>query len=78
MCPRNMTGADFYALTSSAVMNALRLRIHALESAGSSETDQSLQVSQVHFINAANSIIPSLSDDELKRYEKIDNNVNGK
>ena len=30
-CPDNMTGADFYALCSDAMLNALKHEIHKIE-----------------------------------------------
>lgn len=68
--PLNMTGADFYALTSNAMMNSIRRNIQKLE-AGESEADVSLVVEMEDFSSALENVVPSVSDEELRRFDDI-------
>ena len=62
-CPPNMTGADFYGLTSEAALNAVRRHISQLESGDISST--SCLIEQSDFLDAAAHVVPSLTDDQL-------------
>lgn len=61
-CPANLTGADFYALCSNALLNAIRRRIQRSEKA---------ELIQEDFELAIENLVPSVSNEELARYEKI-------
>ncbi|XP_077969633.1 peroxisomal ATPase PEX6-like [Styela clava] len=75
-CPDNMTGADFYALTSEALMNAIRRRIKLEESYETEETEKTidpLTVEHLDFMKAVRNINPSVSKKELLRFQEIKN-----
>ncbi|GAB4819620.1 hypothetical protein N2152v2_006666 [Parachlorella kessleri] len=67
-CPARFTGADMYALCSDAWMTALRRRIAAHDEGGDEEE---LVVCQSDFYAAADSLQPSLSVEEVNKYERI-------
>lgn len=75
-----MTGADFYALTSAATMNAIRRRIQDIETS-ENKTDllkdkrEPLAVEQIDFLDAVKEISPSVSDVEISRYLKIRDSI---
>ncbi|XP_050407711.2 peroxisomal ATPase PEX6 [Patella vulgata] len=69
-CPWNMTGADFYALSSDAMLNALKRKIQLLED-GKTVNKSDIIVQEQDFINALKTLIPSVSDAELTRYKTI-------
>lgn len=80
ICPPNMTGADFYALTSAATMNAIRRRIQLLETSENNadllkDKQEPLAVKQIDFIDAVKEITPSVSDVEISRYLKIRDSI---
>eukprot|EP01132_Coremiostelium_polycephalum_P004855 gene4855-6051_t len=78
-CPMNLTGADFYALCSDSLANAMKDRISKLEKAriegnGDQEEEdfnQKLIIEQKHFLQAVDSLVPSVSMDELEYYHKV-------
>lgn len=69
-CYKTFTGADFYALCSDALLNAVKEKIAVLEKDPNSD-DESLLVKQEHFLTALRFITPSVSAAELKRYKQI-------
>lgn len=74
MCPENLTGADFFALTSAAAMNAIRRRITAAETnreLDSYRESEALRVKQNDFVEAVKNLVPSVSEEELRRYKSI-------
>jgi peroxin-6 len=98
MCPENLTGADFYALCSNALLNAIRRQILDQESGMHAWFDLSNNFSlffegkwrklynyptfcfvvatkagltQQDFELAIENLVPSVSDVELRHYEKI-------
>lgn len=78
-CPMNLTGADFYALASDAMSNAFHERITASINGeiNEEEQNQKLIVYQNHFIKAVNSLVPSVSLDELEYYHKVQKQFSG-
>jgi SpoVK/Ycf46/Vps4 family AAA+-type ATPase len=82
-CPTNLTGADFYALCSDALMNAIREQVMKLEAEAKKQPDllselrrgkQSnviIQVEERHFLEALKSLTPSVSNEELQRYKSL-------
>lgn len=73
-CPLNLTGADFYALSADAMLNAIHRKIDELGVGGTAQgaTDSvKLEVSEEDFLFALNNLIPSLSDVELNRYKSL-------
>ncbi|XP_023228856.1 peroxisome assembly factor 2-like [Centruroides sculpturatus] len=73
--PLNMTGADFYALCSNAMMNSIRRSIQNVET-GESENNISFAVEIEDFRAALKISVPSVSVDELQRFENIKQNFN--
>ncbi|VDI35901.1 peroxisomal ATPase PEX6-like [Mytilus galloprovincialis] len=69
-CPKNLTGADFYALASDAMLNALKRKITMLE-AGETTDQENVIVSENDFLQSLSALTPSLSDDEMKHYEEL-------
>jgi len=75
-CPPNLTGADFYYLCSSAMMNAIQRHVKLIQDHQIIEKDlKSLQVNQVDFEEALQNLRPSVSPQELARYESIKNRL---
>ncbi|KAI8784803.1 peroxisome assembly factor 2 [Biomphalaria glabrata] len=69
-CPPNLTGADLYALCAEAMLNALRRKINLVENG--EDTDQSkIEVDETDFKSALESLVPSVSQEDLDRYELI-------
>ncbi|KAH9499607.1 peroxisomal assembly protein [Bulinus truncatus] len=69
-CPPNLTGADLYALCADAMLSALRRKIENVESG--TDTDQTkIEVDGTDFKNALDSLVPSVSQEDLDRYESI-------
>ena len=65
----NMTGADFYGLTSEAALNAIRRHI-ALSESGQATTGACV-IEQNDFLEAAQQIVPSLTDSQLANYKRV-------
>jgi hypothetical protein len=86
-CPFNLTGADFYALCSDALLSAVAERIQQLEKqtietktievngATATKTDgdgfDNVVVEQRHFMDALSRLTPSVSLEEMKHYKKL-------
>ncbi|KAL4237758.1 peroxisomal assembly protein [Mactra antiquata] len=73
-CPFNLTGADFYALASDAMLNALKRKIKSLEDGKT--TDQSIIVEGEDFDCALKNLTPSVTEGELLRYIHLRNQFN--
>ncbi|XP_033639604.1 peroxisome assembly factor 2-like [Asterias rubens] len=73
-CPLTMTGADFYALCSDAMLNAVKRKISDLET-GNTEDELSIVVDQEDFMVALESLVPSVSEQELQHYQQIQNQI---
>jgi peroxin-6 len=74
-CPVNFTGADLYALCADAWMNGAKRKVEDDEEAKDSgyevNEDDTVEVKQDDFLKALQEITPSLSLQELERYERI-------
>lgn len=84
-CPLALTGADFYALCSDALLCSMKDKIANLETTGSNDIQHSSDnfitenqpeagdffVCQEHFLLALDRLTPSVSEDELKYYRKV-------
>ena len=74
-CPPRLTGADMYALCSSAMMASLREEIEALsrgERGGpDSAASTGVVVKMSHFLASLKTVVPSVSEQELKYYESL-------
>jgi len=76
-CPLTLTGADFYALCSDALLCSMKEKIDQWEAAYKegkpvSENDNFVPiVMQKHFEMARDRLTPSVSEDELKYYRKV-------
>nr|DBA27424.1 TPA: hypothetical protein GDO54_011577 [Pyxicephalus adspersus] len=69
-CPSALTGADLYSLCSDAMMVAIKEKIQHLQE-GAMEHSTELVLHMEHFLQAAGRLQPSVSHQELQRYEKI-------
>lgn len=69
-CPSNLTGADYYALCSDAMLNTMKRKIQQLE-AGESVNEKEILVSQQDFNEALENLTPSLTDSEIQRYRQL-------
>lgn len=69
-CPSNLTGADYYALCSDAMLNTMKRKIQQLE-AGESVDEKEVLVSQQDFNEALENLTPSLTDSEIQRYRQL-------
>uniref|UniRef100_A0A6B2KZ37 Peroxisomal ATPase PEX6 n=1 Tax=Arcella intermedia TaxID=1963864 RepID=A0A6B2KZ37_9EUKA len=76
-CPNNLTGADFYALASDAYSIAIHDLIQNIEARGEIQLYRAgnkkaqVQVSEVHFQEALKRLSPSVSPQELLRYQSL-------
>lgn len=66
-CPLNMTGADFYALASDAYLRAIRRLIMDDQK----EDNQLVTLIKNDFYDALENFIPSLDENEIKQYERL-------
>lgn len=73
-------GADFYALASDAMMNAIADKISELEEKNDpaslasylrGETPARISVSEEHFVRALSKLTPSVSEQDIRRYEEL-------
>ncbi|XP_041839160.1 peroxisome assembly factor 2 isoform X2 [Melanotaenia boesemani] len=69
-CPARMTGADLYALCSDAMTSAIKRKI-ALIDGGLDSEDSPVLLSVDDFSAALENFTPSVSDQELLRYQNI-------
>ena len=69
-CPLNMTGADFYALASDAYLRAIQRLIMDNE-----ENDRRVILRKEDFDDALENFIPSLDENEIKQYERLDKSL---
>jgi len=82
--PRNLTGADFYALCSNAMANALKRRVKELKALGEQrglppskllatlpESELHVEVTMADYNLARMSLVPSVSEKELAHYEVL-------
>lgn len=84
-CPTTFTGADFYALCSDTILNAMKERISVLDKlhkmVNISEEqklkyievsqNENLLIQKSHFLDALMGITPSVSRSELEKYKKV-------
>ncbi len=74
-CPLTLTGADMYALCSDAWMNGLKRTIEhyeAMQSASKAVPEpETVEVAQEDFWSALSLLQPSLSQQELQRYDAL-------
>ena len=68
-CPFTYTGADFYAIASEAMLNAVKRCVNK-----NSTNLDTITVSLNDFKKALRSITPSLSLKEIQKYEELKNN----
>ncbi|KAM5126369.1 peroxisome biogenesis factor 6 [Mantella aurantiaca] len=69
-CPSALTGADLYALCADAMMAAIKERVQRLQEVVGEDSGD-LVLGMDHFLQAAGRLQPSISQEELQRYEKI-------
>ena len=79
-CPPRLTGADMYALCSGAMMAALREKIEELRERGDNGGEEEetvlssadgVVVKMQHFLASLKTVVPSVSEQELKYYESL-------
>ncbi|XP_063774813.1 peroxisome biogenesis factor 6 [Pseudophryne corroboree] len=69
-CPTALTGADLYALCADAMMSAVKENIKCLQE-GLDEPGTELLLRMEHLVQAAERLRPSVSQQELERFEKV-------
>lgn len=69
-CPPQLTGADLYSLCSDAMMTALKRRVRDLEE-GLELRSSALLLTMEDLLQAAARLQPSVSEQELLRYKRI-------
>nr|XP_054413489.1 peroxisome biogenesis factor 6 isoform X2 [Pongo abelii] len=69
-CPPQLTGADLYCLCSDAMTAALKRRVHDLEE-GLEPGSSALMLTMEDLLQAAARLQPSVSEQELLRYKRI-------
>ena len=74
-CPKRYTGADLYALCADAWMRAVKTH---MARAGAGATAAAVQVAMADFTGAMADLAPSLSADELARYQTLAASFDGK
>ncbi|KAG7671202.1 hypothetical protein Ndes2526B_g02331 [Nannochloris sp. 'desiccata'] len=86
-CPPRLTGADLYALCSDAWMVALKRRVRGGDSGGcigdgeekeADSTNKVVVVKQIDFETALLKLRPSLSEEDIQKYELIRDQYAGK
>jgi len=86
-CPFNFTGADFYALCSGAMANALQRRVKEIQVmldacgnkdmtvrkllASMKEEDLQVTVKMLDYNEALKDTVPSVSEDEIRHYQML-------
>lgn len=70
-CPPGLTGADFYSLSSSAMVRAMKRHIDQLERGLAAADDHHFQVTLEDFQAALKDLVPSVSPEELAHYKDI-------
>lgn len=69
-CPPQLTGADLYSLCSDAMTSALKRRVRDLEE-GLEPASSALLLTMEDLLQAAAQLQPSVSEQELLRYKRI-------
>ena len=76
LCPRQLTGADFYSLCSSAMMNAIGRTITLIESDLIKEEDvHNFTLTADDFNQTIANFMPSVTVEEIERYDAINKNM---
>ena len=75
--PDNLTGADLSSLVSEAAMEAIRRTIETLEASEEPQDTSNMRacVSQEDFMKALDNLKPSVSEEELRNYELLRQNL---
>uniref|UniRef100_A0A3P9HN80 Peroxisomal biogenesis factor 6 n=1 Tax=Oryzias latipes TaxID=8090 RepID=A0A3P9HN80_ORYLA len=76
-CPAKMTGADLYALCSDAMTAAIKRKISLIE-AGLDSEESPVLLSPEDFSSALENFKPSVSEQELTRYQNIQKKLTAK
>lgn len=81
--PSNVTGADLYSVSSNAWLNAVREVLMKRKEIKETDKDSyiftgeenriknSIVVESNHFLDAIRDLVPSVSDEEIERYNKM-------
>lgn len=77
-CPLNLTGADFYSITSKARQHALKRLIQVYELNMNNFDDSLIVLNEKDFIDSLEHFQPSLSEQTLLEYEQYFNNYSNK
>ncbi len=70
----SLTGADFYALCSDAMLTAISRSIKKIESEKMVECSTEIFVRRQDFVDAAEKLVPSVSENDLGYYENFQTN----
>lgn len=81
-CPRSFTGADFYAVCSTALMTAIKRHVKSAAAAAEEKGDTSsdertdnnesgVEVCHADFMTALRAVTPSVSADEIRHYRRL-------
>lgn len=71
ICPEDYSGADIYAVCSSAFTFALKDFLLIENGNKKNEENVLFYVKKIDFINSINKISPSISKEELNKYEEL-------
>ena len=71
--PDTLTGADIASLVSEAAMLAISRTVDVIKKTG--DMDQEVKVTLEDFTQALETLVPSVSDKELKSYESLKQNL---
>ena len=71
--PDTLTGADIASLVSEAAMLAISRTVDVIEKTG--DMDQEVKVTLEDFTQALETLVPSVSDKELRSYESLKQNL---
>ena len=71
--PDTLTGADIASLVSEAAMLAISRTVEVIEK--TADMDQEVKVTLEDFTQALETLVPSVSDKELRSYESLKQNL---
>lgn len=69
-CPPNLSGADFYSLCTDAMMNKIQKNVELIENGQLHDDNIELVVDSEDFEVALKSLVPSVTPEELARYQQ--------
>lgn len=73
--PDNVTGADLYSVSSNAWLNAVREMLAKHQETKKTKEEDVIKDNVIvelrHFLNAIRDLVPSVTDEEIERYNRM-------